>query len=329
MPWPWRARSTESPRAGDSGVVHEPGPKIVLGLPLFGDHDHVRPAVESLLAQTHPQVFLVVCDDGRGPREALGDLLEHPRVAYRRNEHRLGLIGNWRRVFELARRLHPDAPYFAWASDHDLWEPGWAESLAGALERSPEAALAYPRVARIDGGPRPPGGAAAASAGPADPLQRLRASYDRLAAGDMVYGLFRVTALERCGAFPRVIAPDRLLLAELSLQGTFVQVPEPLWRRRKDVRFSLARQRASLFGARAPRLAALPWWLQHAAVFTRDVALRDRAGLGRGRGLALSMAHASLAVRRAARRFLGRAWTRTRVRSGALAGRWLRRIRDQ
>ncbi len=301
------------------------GPVVVLGLPLFGDHEHVRPAVESLLGQTHPGVFIVVCDDGGGTREDLGDLLEHPRVAYRRNESHLGLVGNWRQVFELSRTLHPDAPYFAWASDHDLWHPEWAGWLAGALERTPRAVLAFADAGRIGiDGPPPPDRVVETAA--TSPLDRLRVSYDHLAAGDMVYGLFRAAALERCGAFPRVLAPDRLLLAELTLQGPFIRVPKLLWRRRKDARFSLARQRASLFGVPAPWHAALPWWLQHAAVFTRDIALRDRAGLGPGRGVALSALHAALALRRAIRRSVGRAWTRTRLRSGAWAGRWLRAI---
>lgn len=306
--------------------MQSPGPKVVLGLPLFGDHEHVRPAVESLLGQTHPGVFIVVCDDGPGAREDLDELLEHPRVAYRRNQAHLGLIGNWRQVFELSRALHPDAPYFAWASDHDLWEPEWAGWLASALERAPGAVLAYPDADRIGGAAPPPNRAVATVEG-TSPGQRLRLSYDLLAAGDMVYGLFRAAALERCGPFPRVLAPDRLLLAELSLQGPFVRVPKLLWRRRKDARFSLARQRASLFGARVPWHAALPWWLQHTAVFTRDVALRDRAALGPGRGVVLSVLHGALALRRAVRRFLARAWTRTRLHTGALAGRCLARIR--
>lgn len=307
--------------------MHAAGPKVVLGLPLFSDHEHVRPAIESLLAQTYAHVFLVVCEDGLDTRRELGRLLEHPRVAYERNASHLGLVGNWRRVFAVGRELHPEAPYFAWASDHDLWEPEWAQSLVGALERSPEAVLAYPHVGRIGGAAPCPGGRSADTRGLTDGLERLRASYDGLAAGDMVYGLFRAEALEGCGAFPRVVAPDRLLLAELSLQGTFVQVPELLWSRRKDVRFSLARQRASLFGARAPRHAALPWWLQHVVVFTRDVALQDHVGPGPARAARACTLHAWLAMRRAGRRSVARRWTRARLRAGALAGRWLRRIR--
>jgi hypothetical protein len=143
----------------------------------------------------------------------------------------------------------------------------------------------------------------------------------------MVYGLFRTTALERVGAFPRVLAPDRLLLAQLALHGTFLQVPDRLWSRRRETRFSLERQRESLFGSRPPWYARLPWWCQHVAVFSRNVGLREHTAVGRGPAARLSALHALLALRRAARRFAGRGWTRARVRSGAAAGRVLSRLR--
>lgn len=198
-----------------------------------------------------------------------------------------------------------------------------------ALEQSPDAVVAYPRTARIEaGGGLSPRSWRLETAGNADPVERLKRSYDLLAAGDIVYGLIRSDALERCRVFPSVIAPDRLLLAELTLQGTFVQVPEVLWNRRRDVRFSLDRQRASLFGHTSPWHARLPWWIQHLSTFTRDVGVRDQAELGRAEAARASGVHASLAVRRALRRFLARAWTRTRLRGGATAGRWLHRVRD-
>lgn len=308
--------------------IHPASPKVVLGLPLYGRHDHARQAIASLLAQSHEPLTIVVCDDGPGPRPDLADLLGDPRVTYRLNESRLGLVENWRQVFDLSRRLHPDARYFAWASDHDVWEADWARSLLHALELTPAAVLAYPRVTRIEADgervlkPMPSG-----TVGVADRLERLRRAYSRLAPGDMIYGLFRTAALERCGAFPRVVAPDRLLLAELSLQGAFLGVPRPLWSRRREARFSLERQRGSLFGERVPWHAALPWWLQHAATFVRDVAVRDEAALGPSRAAEAAALHAVLAARRAIRRSSSRSWNTRRLRWGARAGRWFKWLR--
>ena len=62
----------------------------------------------------------------------------------------------------------------------------------------------------------------------------------------MVYGLMRLDALQAAGIFRRVLRPDRLLMAELTLQRRFRQVPEVLWFRRQSETASVERQRATL-----------------------------------------------------------------------------------
>src|SRR5207237_3424194 len=64
--------------------------------------------------------------------------------------------------------------------------------------------------------------------------------------GDMVYGLMRVPALRAAGVFREVMNPDRLLVAELTLQGQIQQVHEALWVRRRSEVASIARQRRTL-----------------------------------------------------------------------------------
>jgi glycosyltransferase involved in cell wall biosynthesis len=244
---------------------------LVLGVPLYGHGEHLQEALESLLAQTQPDLALVLCDDG--PDEGARTVVEavaarDSRVTYRRNERRLGLVGNWRRTFDVARELHPEARYFGWASDHDACHPRWAERLVDALERSPAAVLAYGRtyqfdsdrhvvheVDRFD------------TAGIPDVQQRVTAALRRMRAGDMVYGIYRRDPMQRCGVIRSLLLPDRLLLTELSVHGQFVYVPRALRYRRVTERATLARQRASLFGGPAPAYARLPWWLVHTAVF--------------------------------------------------------------
>ena len=265
---------------------------VVLGVPLYGNGEHLHEALESLLAQTQPALALVLCDDGpgdgaRGVVESVAG--DDPRVTYRRNERRLGLVENWRRTFEVAEELHPEARYFGWASDHDACHPRWAERLLEAVEQSPAAVLAYGRtyqfdsdrhvvreVDRFD------------TAGVSGPQERLAGALRRMRAGDMVYGVYRREPMRRCGIIRSVLLPDRLLLAELSVQGEFVYVPRAIRYRRITGRATLARQRASLFGDGAPAYTRLPWWLVHTAVFAREMAvghagpeadMRQRLGL--------------------------------------------------
>jgi hypothetical protein len=182
-----------------------------------------------------------------------------------RNERRLGLIGTWRVAFEQARAAFPEAPYFAWGSDHDLWDPEWLAALVEALEAAPEAVLAYPESVRLmEDGETRQAARIFDTAGVRSPLRRLMRCAARMSAGNMVYGLFRADALERVGPFPAVIGPDRLLLAQLSLFGEFRQVRRVLWRRRFVSRVNPRRQRGSFFpDERAPSHAYVPWFLVH------------------------------------------------------------------
>ena len=74
----------------------------------------------------------------------------------------------------------------------------------------------------------------------------------------MVYGLFRSDALCRAGVFRRVLFPDVVLLHELALYGGFKQVDEKLWFIRRVAKFSIERQKHTLF-VNKPWYIYLPW----------------------------------------------------------------------
>ena len=278
------------------------GVSVVLGVPLYGGGEHLHEALESLLAQTQPGLALVLCDDGPGDGSravveavAAGD----PRVTYRRNEQRLGLVENWQRTFEVAGEVHPEAPYFAWASDHDACHPRWAEHLVNALERSQAAVLAYGRTYQFDSdGHVVREVDRFETAGISDPRERLAGALRGMRAGDMVYGVYRREPMQRAGVIRRLLLPDRLLLTELSVQGEFLYVPRALRYRRVTARATLARQRASLFRDGAPAYTRLPWWLVHTAAFawaiTRGETGRD-AGAGHRLGLVATQARHNFA----------------------------------
>ena len=256
----------------------------MVGLPLY-DVSLLAPALESLLAQSYDDFAVVVCDDGSEEqgRAAVAPYLS-AHVSYDHNPVRLGLTANWRRTFARARELHGGSAYFAWASDHDLWAPDWLGPLVDALDSAPSAVLAWPRTVALDDEGRELGTTPGFdTTGLRSRRARFAATVLGVPAGDMVYGLFRADALERCGMFADVLLPDRLLLAELSLLGTFRHVPEATWRRRyrAGVVASRERQLDSFFPAGAPRTAERRWPLQHAAAFVRTMT----PVLGRARAL--------------------------------------------
>jgi hypothetical protein len=188
------------------------------------------------------------------------------------------MVPTWHEVAAHAMRDFPSAEYFAWVSDHDRWEPTWLARLVGELDAHPACVLAYPLAPRIDEYGQP---------GPKEPrtfdtvgitAMRDRWSYfchEGVGAGDMVYGLMRVSPLRAAGIFRPVLRPDRLLIAELTLYGQILQVQEPLWIRRQAAVASPLRQRVTLFASGAPWWFALPPWIQHALVLAREYGRAD------------------------------------------------------
>ena len=272
-------------------------PRVIIGSPLFNHAKDFREAIESILGQTFTDFALVLVDDcstDETPAIAREYAALDPRVTYLVNDSRLGLVVNAVRAFDLARERHPEAEYFAWASDHDLWHPRWLQELVETLDRHPEVALAYPLNRRIG----PAGEVLARKAwsfhtfGVADPWARLSLSIRKMSAGNMVYGLYRVPLLAKAGVYRRVLVPDRLLMTELAVYGQFKQVPQVLWFRRWYGRiFSLGRQRKTFFPGGRPLYMYAPWWISHGVslFWTFGVHEQGRPAVSRAGGMALAL----------------------------------------
>lgn len=234
-------------------------PNVCLGMPLYNQTQFLAQALESLLSQSYRHFRLVILDDSTSSRP--GNIVREfasrdDRIHYVRNASRKGLVDNWRACF-----LHAgEVDYFAWVSDHDRWHPQWLEKLVNTLNTRPDAVLAYPlfvRITKTDERINKPQRRFSAS-GLSDFKRVLHLSRNGRSFGKMVYGLFRADALRRAGIFRRVLFPDVVLLFELSLQGDIVQVDEELWFQRCMKKFSIARQKQTLF-ARKPWYIYLPW----------------------------------------------------------------------
>ena len=281
------------------------GPRVVIGAPMYNHADDLLETLESLLIQSYRDFRLVCVDDQS--TDATGEIVlryaaRDPRVVYTRNPSRLGMIDNWRLAFEVALEDAPDAEYFAWASDYDIWHPHWLATLVAELDAHPEAVLAYPRNRRIgpDGVMNDKRPWEFATAGVDDRRARFRRTMRHMSAGNMIYGLGRVGAIRRAGVFRHVLVPDRLLLMELALEGQFRQVPDILWFRRwYGPIFSLHRQRLAFFPNGRPFYSFVPWWISHATVLTWTLGVRGERspGISRWAGLRLGGRYLRLAGR--------------------------------
>lgn len=269
-----------SRRGAQARAAHRARPRVGLAMPAYNETENLRLALDTLLAQTHSDFRLVVLDDSTKPET--GQIVRKyaqadPRVEYRRNPQRLGMVGNWRAGFEA---LEGQVDYFAWVSDHDLWHPQWLEKHVATLNEFPEVSLVYPASARMDAEGRrvfnPPHALDTFGLTPQQRFDRL--SREGRSFGNMVYGLFRAERLREAGVFRNLLLPDVLLIWELSLHGTIKQIHEELWYRRYVNRASLSRQRETLF-VDAPAALRFRWPLTHWSHFAWRWALSPHASL--------------------------------------------------
>lgn len=250
-------------------------PRAVFGLPAYNHASRFPEALESMLLQTEPRLRIIISDDGstdETPEIVAEYAKTDPRIVYKRTPERLGYIGNARRCFELARKMFPEAEFFAWASDHDIWHPAWLERSTAVFDANPSAVVVCPRSFRMDAD-----GTIAKSlevdlntVGVEPVLKRFRKTFREMSAGNMVYGLYRAEALKKAGILRWQLLPDRLLLAELSFYGAMAEVREHLWFRRYRKLASIERQRAASFIDEVPRYAKWPWWFAHGVLLWRE-----------------------------------------------------------
>lgn len=288
-------------------------PRICFGMGLHNCAEFLPSAMDSILSQTYADFRVIAVDDCS--TDDTEEIMRHyvsvdKRVTYLKNEKRQGEIITWRRAFLEAQEGGLD--YFAWATDHDFWHPDWLQEHMGILNEYPDVVLAYPLVVAISANDeelfREPRRFETFGMSKMD---RVRAACTKMVgAGNMIYGLFRASALAKCGVFPCCATPDRLLLLEMSVHGTYKQIQRYLWYRRypkgkpsingvsPDYEQQLARQRVILFpDARAPWHSRFPI-LGQALGLVYHLSLRPPSGSYTNAHLGPYMAYLNLRRRR-------------------------------
>jgi hypothetical protein len=110
--------------------------------------------------------------------------------------------------------------------------------------------------------------------------------------------------------------PDRLLMTELAMHGTVVQVPETLYfRRRSTVKPTQQRQRRAFHPEGIPLRAFVPWQVRHGWQLAVHHGLRPAADIAVPRRLGLRVARFYIAA--GVERSLHRYALRNRDRSAA------------
>ena len=118
-------------------------------LPYYGDVDHFKKAVDSVVAQSFSDFRLIVVDDGfpdPEPARYMGELAARDsRVTYEKNEVNLGANGNYRKCLGMV-----EAPTVVVMGADDIMLPGYLQAVHDGFAAQPDAAVFECGVAVID-----------------------------------------------------------------------------------------------------------------------------------------------------------------------------------
>jgi glycosyltransferase involved in cell wall biosynthesis len=248
---------------------------------VFNGEPYLRYALDSLLSQTFERFEMVISDNGSSDgteeisrRYAALD----GRIRYFRHDINRGAA--WNHNFLIAKAR---GRYFPWHHYDDLCEPRHLEQCVAALTSNPLAVLAYPRTVLIDGS-----GCVTAEYDDRlalfedSPHARLRHLLHSVHLCNPVLGLMRLDALHQTALHGAYVSADHVLLAELAMQGPWVEIAEPLFLRRfHPSKYTEAaktnRDRAAWFD---PRLGDALFYCRNLRLFVERLKAVCRARIG-------------------------------------------------
>jgi glycosyltransferase involved in cell wall biosynthesis len=205
-------------------------PLVTLGLPVYNGEDFLEHALDGLLAQTFEDFELIISDNASTDRTAeicREYAARDPRIRYVRQPENIGAGPNHNILVPMAR-----GRYFKWASHDDVYAPELLERCVEALQSHPDVVLAHVHDGLID----ETGSVTALPTYSLDTTSheahvRLR-SLLRVNGGNDFYGVMPTQVLRQIKPHHSYHHADRTFMAQLILQGPFIQVPEVLYFRR-------------------------------------------------------------------------------------------------
>jgi glycosyltransferase involved in cell wall biosynthesis len=264
-------------------------------MPTYQSERFLEPVLASLAAQTYPNLEILISDDASSDRTI--ELCEafvagRSNATLIRQPKNLGWIGNSNFLLESARST------FAFFAFHDdVLQPHYVEKLVSALEKRPEAALAFSDLLVTE-----PNGRATLRRYTEIEEQRSPAHAACTVLSEVgqwwipVRGVFRLSAAHRVGGFRRhragEFSADWPWLLHMAATGHFVRVPAVLcaknFRRAslsvgwpRSIKNRIAVNLALLNEVRRTDLTLITKLAMHLYVVGRIVTMLARGGLNR------------------------------------------------
>ena len=208
-------------------------PTVSIGMPVYNGEQWLHTAIKSILQQSYSDFELIISDNASTDKTQ--EICEQyarqdERVRYIRNEKNLGANPNFNKVFFESR-----GRYFKWASCNDLLHVDMLQRCVGELDKNGDAVLCFPNTKLfmdIDGEYQEYEDPASITSEKAH--QRFRDLIEQLGLNNMLNGLFRSDALAKTKLIKTYFSSDNVLMAELTLHGKMINVPEFLFYRRME-----------------------------------------------------------------------------------------------
>ena len=254
---------------------------VSIGMPVCNGERHLTQALDSLLAQEHENLELLISDNASEDRTqeiCLEYSTRDKRVRYYRNDINEGPFWNFNRVLELA-----SGEYFMWASCDDYWDPRYIRSCLKGFDASEAVVLAGAVCESINAETGEliftDRGFSTIGLTPRERFMRYKATvHGGGHIGGIFYGIYKRSALREVMPMKKVNATDHLILAELCFRGEFVTVPEKLMVKRwGGVSVSL-RNIARILGIRNQLLILYPYFVRE-VLLQRIIFQTDRLTL--------------------------------------------------
>ena len=222
-------------------------PSVTIGLPVYNGELYLADALRSILQQTYTDFELVISDNGStdSTETICRDTASRDeRVRYHRVEENRGAAWNFSTVAKLAT-----SEFFRFASHDDLLHPRLLERCLETASAEPDAVLWYPKAVEIDAN----GDAVRAFTDSleliaSEPSRRLESFLANYATSNALFGLIRTELLQSTRLMDDFASSDVVLLAELALLGRFVEIDEPLFFRRWQLRSTANRSYEEIDG---------------------------------------------------------------------------------
>lgn len=208
-------------------------PLVTVGLPVFNGENFIGEALSSLQSQTLTDIEIIVADNAS--TDATRDIVrryasEDERVRLVVADWNRGATWNYNRLMDMA-----SGRYFKWAAHDDVCREELLHRCVEALQSAgDDAVLCYPRSVIIDDKSRVVDDDFVDGLAITDlnPRRRLSRYARHVGEQHAVFGVMRTAAARRTGLIRACWGGDIPFLAEMLMQGCFVEVPDRLFLRR-------------------------------------------------------------------------------------------------